>query len=83
MKKIKENYRHSSHCPECGQFIVHYCSHSNRIVYALDNGVIVRFFRCGDCKKYFPHRMFPRDRTHKYGIRNNCRKCRSLEGNGN
>jgi len=83
MKNEKENYRHQINCPNCGQFIVHYCSCKPRIIYGLDKDIMVRLFKCGDCRKYMPARMFPKDRTHKYGIRNNCRKCRSKKGNGN
>lgn len=73
-----KNYRYSKRCKNCGCFVEnkskHKCKRKRWKKYK---------FRCGDCKKYLPKKAFPKDRTKRYKIRNNCRKCRAKRGNGN
>jgi hypothetical protein len=78
---MSKNNTYDVKCPNCGQFISHQCQ--IRTIYGLDRGYMVILYRCGGCKNYQPFRSFPKDKTKKYGIRNVCRKCRSLQGNGN
>lgn len=82
-KTINEKERgYNLHCPNCGRYLVcNYCS--PKIVYGSDEGIMVLLYKCGDCKKYLPSRKFQKDNRKKYGIRYNCKECRSKRGNGN
>jgi hypothetical protein len=79
---MSKNKNYDLHCPNCGKYLVcNYCS--PRTIYGSDNGIMTILYRCGDCRKYLPLKMFPADKTKKYRIRNVCKKCRSKQGNGN
>jgi hypothetical protein len=65
-------------CKFCGEFVENKSKHKCK-----RKKVKAHKFKCGDCKKYLYKRYFQKDKSRKYGIRYNCKKCRAKKGNGN